>query len=416
VVRPATDADRQHNSTVARWWRDRALLGEQVRNVQTETLHARDVGAAGRLYHQLAATLQAALAVERHWQTIFHGVYARGSAFRTRPAFVPRWCVLGPTTAALVYEFGAPPADVHEVEHASASLVFESVCMAYLRCALQQQMATLANQCAEPGMPGEAELLTFLLRALGALRELCDSTLPLHFELRNGTEPFLLAAHFYRSYLARLVSAQHCWLLATHEHRRDEPLGAAALFAHAARQLEAAQRTPYGAPALLGALALQRRSLALMTLAQALSAAERETVLESPLVYVGARPTEVVDYQALAVEAYYCARAAYALNARAEPVRRQYESIAQRLQSMYGAVLPADSAYDVPAATAAELRMHGATKSADWRREYGQITIEARIQPGARALHATHKVPTSSVVSVGAERRHFVLACFYELK
>lgn len=428
TVPHAIDAeDKRHNELVVQWWQQRRFMGAAVRNVQTETVaqlpSTADECAAG-LYDKVAQVYGHALSVGRQWASVFNNLYKRGSTFRTAPEFVSRWCTLGPTQLGAVYEYGACRV-LTEIEHSSLSIVFESVCMAYLQCALLQQMSTLAyvarRHAAAPAasgtlLPTEFEIVPLLRRAIDLLKTLVNDTLPLYFEARNGTEPYLMAVHFYRAFLSRLLAAQMTWLTATFEFQVGSVsslINSAALFAHSSRTLAAAQRTPYAEADLLGEVAAHRQSSALITLSTALHNADKISALEPVLDYGGMQSDELTDFRALAIEAFYCARAAYALTPSVKTVQQQYERIARRLCSMYATTVPDPPVYDLPFLIIHELRRCGATNDDVWKREYGQVVIEVRLCATQQLLMAVHAKPSSGVVGVGSKKRYFVIDSLY---
>lgn len=435
--------DKEHNEHVQRWWRDREHVSLLVRKVQTATLlGAADTANPASLYRQLGEIAALVRTLAAVWEQVFYYAYTRGSWLRSAPEFVPTWQLLTPLSAFLAYEFGAriEPSAVRECTYSSPSIVFESICIAYLQLALEQQMATLAHvalrtDAREHGvlLPTSEQIVGTLRGARAVAKQIVEKVLPLHFELRDGSEPFLLTPHFYRQFVGRLLVAQQTYVQAMALHDActpDSVLSAAALFAHSARSLIAARETAYANTELLGALAMHRRAAALMALASALHMCESQSALENLLAYERNGIVEMGEpnYQAMAVEAFYCAREALALMSTAVPMQTQYERIGERLTLMYNSILPPlpPSAALAPT-TITELRTRRAAvvpgKDSVWRREFGNICIEAKFAEGedtsdlcrARAT-ALHQMPISSTLNIGGVRRHFVITCSCSVK
>jgi hypothetical protein len=239
--------------------------------------------------------------------------------------------------------------------------------------------------------------------------------------LLDGTETFLLSTHFYQHLLARLLYSQHCYMLALEAYANSQlsetfdangMLYSSALFATSARTLGATQRTTYVKTSLIGALACYRQASALLTLAQTLHTADVHMSLLDVVEYANAPATVgLPDHRAFAVEAFYAVRAALVLAPDVEAARRAYERISARLHTMYGTALPAEPSPTVPASVGSEVRRCGGTRNANWEREFGRVVIEVCFQSAQSRMRASHRAPITEVVSVGLEKRHFVIEC-----
>lgn len=434
--------DKEHNEHVQRWWHDRQHISARIRALQTETLLVADINPAA-LYRQLGELLLAVRSLAVVWEQVFYCVYTRGSWLRSKPEFVPTWHMLAPLSQWLAYEYGAnvDARTITERVYRSPSIILESVCIAYLQIALLQQMATVAHIATRGGhkehgvmLPNDSETVNLLRTAKAGAKGLIEGLLPMYFELRDGTEPFLLSPHFYRHFVARLLVAQQHYVMAMQQHQLgtvDTILTSAALFAHAARVLVAVRETAYANAELVGALAMHRRAASLMALAEALHLCESQSSTENIIHYESRTELGEPNYQAMAVEAYYCAREALALMSSAAPMRTVYESIAERLELMYNSVLPPMPA-SLAASAVIELRMRRTSKAkeaaAPWRREFGKIFIESKFltpdphtvhdddQPGQATVNATHQMPLSSTLNIGSQTRHFVVTCVADVK
>lgn len=437
IIDPRDAADRTLNECCSSWWRTRlaltnALLTVQERTLTVATTEEDAFPAASELASELGVALQLATHNAQQWANLYRELYKRGSAWRARCTFVPRWTVLGPVLCFLVYDFGRLSVDVAccEKTHESASLAFEGVMMGYLQAALQQQLATMLNLLLRQGLATtavtDAQVVELLQRARATLKDVVENKLTLHSALLDGTESFLLSAHFYQHFLLRIIYAQQhmveaacMYIRSTRTETADVAglLCSAGLFALSSRVLGAAQRAGYCDIHLLGGLAFSRQSSALITLALALHTADKQMTPCGVLTYTHAlRVTDSVpDYRAMAIEAYYCARASVALTPDIEAGRRIFERVSLRLKSMYGAILPADPPL-LPPHVAYEIRRSGGTRVVNLRRDFGRITIETQLSNATTSLEMLHPQPTSEVLSVGMERRTFVIKAACDVK
>lgn len=330
--------------------------------------------------------------------------------------------MLAPENRFLVYDLEAPfgradDCGPSEAEHASASLVFESVMIEYLRTALRQQCALF------DGLLGGGNGVLYLRAALGNVKCIITQLLPLHFETRVGNESILLAAHFYHHFVARLLRAQICHALALGNHMVaakqtdltvDERCArfatSAALFAEAFTVLESASHTQYCNTDMIAALAQQRRASALITLAMAFQTAEKEAAARNFLVYAGQKPPDAS--LAAAIEAYHCSRAACALTAGVHVIKELFLEAGTRGRTIYELILPPAALDDPPAAVVADvLRSGGATRVPDWSNEFDQIEIKGYFGSSQCVVTAEHACPRGRVVSVGTGRRRYAIWC-----
>lgn len=415
-----------HTANVMRWWHDRQLLSARVADAQTAIVNSRttadvDSAALCAIYDNLSSIYQFTLTVEQTWAAIFAYLSAHGSTLVSFPEFISCWTLLVP----LVYEYNCPEPAVPlaVAAYGSGSLVFETVCLAYLRITLLQQLTTFGQLV---GAERPANPIDVVRSAKLIVRTIIDNVLPLHFPTRMHNESFLLSSHFYQNYLGPMLVAQHCHLLGMREYNRTKEEGSeaelcrgelrsAALFATAAKALGVVHSSGFCTDELTGALLLHRRALACMLLAQALLRLERNIELEAAefITYEGERETN--DLTWLVVEAFYCARSAVVLCGSA--CASVYEKACSRASTMYGVVLPPEPPSMTPTIVAALRASAGRSRATEWQRELSSVFISSSIKSsGGVRVVAKHGRPSSNVISIGAKRRTFVIECEYDIK
>lgn len=438
VIDPCDAAERSLNEHTSSWWHTRLALTDLVYAVQERTLavaatEEEAYPAANELWVELSRALQLATHNAEQWSNLYRELYKRGSAWCARCAFVPAWFTLHPVQNFLVYNFGNINTGVPRTRmlHQSPSLAFEGVMLGYLQAALQKQVATMLGLVLRHGPPtsivpvSDTDVIDMLCRARGTLKDVWEKKLYLHSALFDGTETFLLSPHIYQQFLFRIVYSQQCSFTAASVYvqsvKNEESdiaglLCSAALFALSARILGVAQRAGYGDASELGALVCTRQSSALITLALALHAADKQMITGDAIRYTKQSHSSdsVPDYRAFAVEAYYCARAAVALTPDLDVSRRIFDRIATRLHSMYGAVLPTITP-PAPSSIVDEVRRTGGSRHVAWQRVFGRISIETQLACPNTMLHITHTPPTSEVISMGKEKRNFIIKAQWEL-
>lgn len=415
----------KHNNVARRWWQERTLLNEKVRALQTLTLSKTERPTTAVLYVRAAEALQQCDTTLALWLDVFHTVYARGTSYVPEQLYITRWVTLAPVQDYTLYAFDdLPKARPTEKIHAMASLVFETVCMQYLRVALLQQCALFAHLVhqrdgGDDQVPDEPQVGNLLRTGITVTRELIEQVLPLHFATYNAQETFLISNHFHLHFVWRVLRAQIAYNGALSWHRGldtdtdgdsariDVCLASAALFSHSSRLVDAIRRTPYANQTLTGALAQYRLACSLSCMAQALHTADKCGLGKHVLKYVAGTPTSGDHCAALGVEAYVCARAAHALVITAKPFAQLYADITERAKQMHKLTVPADlGAPD--ARVAEEVRLTGgATTVPQLAQEFGHISITVKFRSNVRGAHANHVYPSLKVITLNRYEREF---------
>lgn len=412
------------------WWTKRRELGEKVAAVQAQAWRARKNTNTNGLLDQLVSELNG---IATHiaglrvlWNNIYASLVSGGSRVAVCGEFTPVWHTLH---GSCIYEFSHDIADVATAVarnglqqrmnnepaprmrvHCEASLVFESVALAFLSSAVKQQLATLA-QLRNPTL-GHYCVQT-LHQSVGECTAILTRLLPLHFATLNGTETYLMSPHFYTAFIVPLLEAQCAYtravsLVGKNKQNRIYP---AAQFAKAARALRCAARTPYcDAPEMLEQLLLHRHaSCALILAALFYDEANGATANKHAVTITYTQSPNDTPHAAehsLLTEALACVRVAALLLDAFPPVTQLMQKIIQSIHALHGVFISLPQTdIDVPRGDAAV--------AAEWRRSVqieAGATGEEDEQPYAEHIACNHRVTRASTIDLSTLRSYTIYA------
>jgi hypothetical protein len=265
------------------------------------------------------------------------------------------------------------------------------VCLLTLRTACYQQTATLGEILWRKGVPEftlqTAEFQTDL--AQQTVNCLVQTILPLYVCALNGTESYLLSEHYHKEYVGNVIGAQINHLCALRmRSEANDPLRAACLFWLASTKYTAARKSAYG-DSLEGVCSLNRKSSALVSLAQHLVSVDEENTSETQLLYPAS--TTLLPGTAL-LEAYHCVRAATAIRGgQASVLESECDNVERLLQTKYNVRVPTRT-----------IKTRGV-------REYQSISIVPNTNLSAGLVLCEHTRPFAYTVAIGVIDRLYQL-------